>query len=42
MPDPATECELLGCDDVITFEDDETTQYECRRCGAEWWEDNDA
>lgn len=39
MPD---ECEIYGCDDVLTYKDDETRQYECRRCGAEWWEDTDA
>ncbi|MEW1990746.1 hypothetical protein [Microbacterium sp. NPDC078849] len=40
MPDDG--CELLGCDDVLTYEDEDTRQFECRRCGAEWWEDVDA
>lgn len=21
----------------MVYEDDEVEQYECRRCGAEWW-----
>jgi hypothetical protein len=23
----------------VTYEDDETQQWECTRCGAEWWHD---
>lgn len=41
MSDDETECERLGHDDTITFEDEEAEQWECARCGAEWWEDKE-
>lgn len=37
--DPEVCGESHDHDEVVTYRDDETTQYECRRCGAEWWED---
>ena len=31
--------EIFDHDEQVTFEDDEVTQWTCRRCGAEGWED---
>lgn len=36
-----TACERLGHDDEVTYQDDESMIWACRRCGAEGWEDLD-
>lgn len=35
------ECYAMGCDEKLVWEDEETEQYVCQRCGAEWFEDKE-
>jgi hypothetical protein len=35
------ECEMFGHDDELMGDEDGMRTYTCRRCGAEWWEDDD-
>ena len=34
--------ETVDHDQRVTFEDADTRTWECRQCGAEWWEDLDS
>ena len=40
-PTDNSACARLGHDDKVTYEDDESMVWVCRRCGAEGWEDLD-
>lgn len=31
--------ETFDHDQRVTYEDADTREWECRECGAEWWED---
>lgn len=33
--------ETVDHEQLITYEDSDTRNYECTRCGAEWWQDKD-
>lgn len=36
-----SDCDVMGHDDVTVHEDDDTKVWNCRRCGAEGWENKD-
>jgi len=43
MSDEESICgETIDHEQRITYEDAETQQWECTRCGAEWWHDKEA